>query len=140
MDSRTTAPQQNYRDVLVRLAEAGRDQGLALVRDLPELTLEELAAVVRHYPATFLEAMVEYDAEMRELLANTLSEHARLTCVNRYHLLGVHLVAAYRRSVLPLVLTDAQNEIQRQRALDSVDSLSARSEERAAVREAGRLS
>lgn len=112
-----------YRGVLTRIADAHPD-GVHCVADLPELYHEELAAVIRHYPGAFIEALAEYDLELRELTADTLSDTSPF--LNRYGLIGLHLVAALRRYVLPLVLRDVQVHLENERVMDAIEAGSRR--------------
>lgn len=113
-----------YRGVLTRIADAAPAEGFQRVADLPELYHEELAAVIRHYPGAFIEALAEYDLELRELTADTLSETSPF--LNRYGLIGLHLVAALRRYVLPLVLRDLQVHLENERVMDAIEAGSRR--------------
>jgi hypothetical protein len=108
-----------YRGVITRIADAAGPEGFSRVKDLPELSLEELAAVVRHYPATFIEAMADYDLELRDLTADTLDDNARP--LDRYRLIGVHIVGALRLYVLPLVLRDVQAQCELNREADAIE-------------------
>ncbi len=114
-----SAPRLTYRDVLARICDAVPATGFCRVKDLPELSLEELAAVVRHYPAAFIEAMADYDLELRDLTAETLGGNIRF--IDRYRLIGVHIVGALRLYVLPLVLRDVQMQCENNRIADAIE-------------------
>jgi len=109
-----------YRGLVQRLAEHPDAATFRVPKDLPELSLEELAAVVRHYPACFIEAMADYDLELRDLTADTLDVNARF--IDRYRLIGVHIVGALRLYVLPLVLKDIQAQCELNREADSIEA------------------
>jgi hypothetical protein len=109
---------ETYRDLIRRLAD-DRTRHYERVRDLPELSHADLAAIARHFPGIFLDAMCEHDRQLRALVPETLEQAG--TPVDRYRLLGLHLVAALRGYVLPLVLVDTQREIERRRQLDAIE-------------------
>lgn len=108
-----------YKGLIHALAERSAPEGFTRTRDLPELSLEQLAAVVRHYPAAFIEAMADYDLELRDLTADTLDEDARP--LDRYRLIGVHIAGALRLYVLPLVLRDVQAQCESNRAAEAIE-------------------
>lgn len=109
-----------YRGVVARIADAAPPSGFARTQDLPELSLEELAAIVRHYPGAFIEAMADYDLELRDLTADTLDDST--APLDRYRLIGVHIVGALRLYVLPLVLRDVRAQCELNRAADAIEA------------------
>lgn len=121
----------NYRALLSRIAESSPDA--TSVRDLPELTLADLGLVLKHYPNAFIEALADEPA-VAELCADRLGDTIQKV-TERYSHVGLVIVGAIRCYLKPLVLRDVQLEIERQREAHAVERLSARSEERAAVRE-----
>jgi hypothetical protein len=127
----------SYRDLLERIAESTPDA--SSVRDLPDLSLEDLAAALKHYPAAFIEALADGDPAVAELCSERLSDTTQ-KMTERYSHVGLVIVGAIRCYLKPLILRDVQLEVERQRAAQAIEGLSARSEERAAVREAGQLS
>lgn len=137
--STRTAPEQTYRDLVQKIAES-LPLGATSVRDLPELTLEDLGTVLKHYPAAFAESVCEVDPDLAGLCADRLSDTRTKKPLDRYSQIGLCVVGYIRAYVRSLVLRDVQLEIERMRRLDALEGLSARSEERAAVRQARRLS
>lgn len=127
----------SYRDLIQRIAES-LPLGADSVRDLPELSLEDLAATLRHYPAAFAESVCEADPDLTILCADRLADTTK-KYLDRYSHIGLCVVSFVRAYVKAIVLRDVQLEIERQRSLDAIERLSAGSEERAAVR-MGRLS
>jgi hypothetical protein len=100
-----------YRGLVFHLAEQPGSGAWSVPSDLPELTIEQLAAVLQHYPAALLEAVVEFDPICtqftRDYLADaTLSENQRLALV------GSVFANAARKYVGSLVLRDVQIQIE----------------------------
>jgi hypothetical protein len=116
--------QLTYRGLIQSLAERVPDA--ARVQDLPELSHDDLAAVVRHYPGIFLDALCEYDTELREFLPNALEQSGKPK--DRYGLIGLYLVAALRKYALPLVLRDVQLRSEQVREADAIEAVVGRRE------------
>lgn len=52
-----------YRDLIQRIAESA--PGASSARNIPELTLEDLASALQHYPSSFIEALADTDSYTR---------------------------------------------------------------------------
>jgi hypothetical protein len=126
MSADTLNLQVTYRELIQHLAERAPPEGFHRVIDLPELTHAALAAVVRHYPSIFLDAMCEYDRELRALVPEVLEHSGKPN--DRCGLMGLHLVGALRRYALPLVLRDVQLRCEQLRAADAIEVSSGRRE------------
>lgn len=112
MPSASTA---NYRDLLERIAE-DHPNGIDSVRDLPELSLEDLAATLKHYPAAFIEALADADPDLGSMVTDRLGDTTQKV-TERYQHVGLVIIGSLRAYLKPLVARDVQAEIERQREL-----------------------
>jgi hypothetical protein len=110
-----------YRGVIARIADAAPAEGFHSVRDLPELSLEDLAAVLQHYPAAFCDSIAESEPDLSALCIDRLGD-SRKTVSDRYSHIGLCVVGFIRGYVRPLVLRDVQALLERQREADSIEA------------------
>jgi len=111
MPSTTTS----YRDLLERIAEECPN-GLDSLRDLPELSLDDLAAALKHYPAAFVEAIADADPDLGAMITERLGDTTQKV-TERYAKIGLVIVGSIRAYLKSIVARDAQQEIERQREL-----------------------
>lgn len=112
MISKTQAPRLTYRDVLSRLILAAPSEGYAAPSALPQLTDDELAAIARHSPSAWRDAMAEAGPGLALDCADFLSRMDR-SIGDRLRAVGLLTVGAFREHILPLVLRDVQLELAR---------------------------
>lgn len=110
-----------YAGVIARLAESDEAPSFSSARDLPELSLEELAAALRHYPSAFIEALCESDPVINGLCTDRLADTTQKT-TERYAHVGLVIVGAIRAYVRGLVLRDVLALIERRREADSIEA------------------
>jgi hypothetical protein len=110
-----------YPDLLYRIADS-RLNGVDSVRDLPELTLEDLAAVLKHYPTAFMESIAEADPDVSTFCADRLGDTAKKV-TERYSHIGLLVVGFVRAYVRGIVLRDVQALIERNREADALEDL-----------------
>jgi hypothetical protein len=95
----------------VHLAEKPAARAWSRVDDLPELNLEQVSAVLEHYPGALLEAVVEFDPIYTQFTRDYLAD-ATLTENQRLALVGSVFANAVRKYVGSLVLRDVQIQIE----------------------------
>lgn len=115
--------QLTYRGLIEHLAGNPGARDWSRVGQLPELNLEQLGAVLEHYPDALLEAFVTFDPtctkETRKFLGTTeRSDDLRLSLV------GTVFVCALQRYVMPLVLRDVQIQVGNNIIADRIEAQS----------------
>lgn len=109
-----------YRGLITQIAQNVTQDGFRSVADLPELTLEQLGAILAHYPGALLESIVEFDPTCSRCTQDYLAD-ARATENDRLALVGLVFVAALRKYVLPIVLRDVQIQVENKIVLDRIE-------------------
>lgn len=125
-----------YRSVVERLAESAGADGFHSVRQLPELTLDDIGAFLTHYPEAFAEAIADAEPDVSRMSVERLRNTAQPDS-ERYAHVGLCVIGFIRGYVRGIVLRDVQAQTARNRELDAFDRISARKEERGEVRQGG---
>lgn len=116
----TLSHQLTYRGLLERLAEHPAAAHFCTPKDLPELSLPDLGAVLLHYPEALIEAIADFDPTATLYTAQTLADPAK-SLSQTYSLIGIAVVSAVRSYVIPLVLRDVQQRFERNREADAIE-------------------
>lgn len=113
-----------YAGTLTRLTEDAPAQGYPEVRDLPEMTLPEIAAAIRQHGNSIFDALAEHATAIERLTDQALTTpDVPATAIHAH--LGLMYLASIRKYLLPLVLQDVQEKLDDNAALDRTeDSLS----------------
>jgi hypothetical protein len=106
-----------YRDLLDRLAEHPDARAFLKPRDLPELSMSDLAAVIRHYPDLYLEALAEADPTLTRSCADALETDP----LQAYKMIGVFCVGALRDMARRMVLLDLQVTLEAERSATALE-------------------
>ncbi len=109
-----------YHDLLDRIAEW--TPHASSVRDLPELSLNDLAVALRQHPGAFLDALADGDPPAVELCAERLGDTRQKASV-RYAHVGLVVVGALRAYLRDLILKDVQALLERRRELNALEEL-----------------
>lgn len=112
--------QLTYRGLVTQIARNVPDTGFTRPDDLPRLTLDQLAAVLTHYPAALLEAMVEFDPTVTKNVRGFFAETAKDEDT-RLALVGTVFVCALEQYVKPLVLRDVQMQVENNIVADRIE-------------------
>lgn len=109
-----------YRGLVVQIAQNVTPDGFRSVGDLPELTLEQLAAVLAHYPLVLAEAIYDFEPTCTKSVHGYLAD-VRKPENDRLGLVGLVFAVALRQYVLPIVLRDVQMQVQNDIVLDRIE-------------------
>lgn len=110
-----------YSGLVAQLAENVPEHGYQTVRDLPELSLEDLAAALQHYPTAFADCVSETEPDLSKLCCERLGD-TRKKVSERYAHVGLCVVGFIRAYLRPLVLRDVQLQIERNRDADAIEA------------------
>jgi hypothetical protein len=115
---------RHYRDLLERLAEHPDAATFHCPDDLPELFLQDLAVVLKHYPTLFMDAIAEADPVLAEEVVDALNRDRSI--LQRQQTVGFFVIASLRNYLLKIVLRDVQLEVERLREAAAIERQSER--------------
>ncbi len=110
-----------YAGLLLRILDRAPEGGFTTVRDLPDLSLEDLAVVLKRYPTAFIDSIADADPELSHLCIDRLGDTGKQVS-ERYSHVGLLVVGFIRGYVRALVLRDVQTQCERNRDADSIEA------------------